>query len=490
MDSQEALSRIIHIEENFDVNEIAYLKTQSWPYYRSILYDLFLNSKLTKGKDKKSSNYKYSFPKHKKQELPRSTLSKVEEIAQKTSESIGTSDIFFLCDSKFQIIYNKSSYTHKFFTPIYKAISNDYKCTFLLSNPWVNEKRKPVNRPSERSYTIDQEMHWVSLLRSNIPLDSSHKLFFDFINKEFPEYHFEYSEIERVLQFICLVGCYFKVLLETCNAKLSLSSVIPHIRTFALTLGSRLAGVPSVDVQHGHGGETHPIYNNWTSIPLNGYQLLPKYYWCWGEGAKSRILDWTKSNRFHQAFIGGNPWISSLIEPLEEKERSPATRGGSILISLQNYDIPQFLLHAIKHFKDYNWRFLCHPLHNHLFEKYHLYLTDNLKGFNNWEILKSTKNEFYSFIKEASLHITGWSSTAHEALSFGVQTILIHKNSLFELGLDINRGIFRYADNFSDLKKIIEERNFTKEKNPFMEPASLGMKEINTIISQGNKEKV
>lgn len=488
MDSKETLSKILAIEKNFEVNELRYMDVRVWPYYRTILFDLFKNSQESsvKRSNETEANLGYSFSREDTLEFPSESLEGIHSLALQAGRSLGEQDLFFLCDSRFQITHDDHFHTHKFFSPIYQSLPKEINGKFLLSDTWPEEKIALIDSPIERSYRIDEDMSSLAHLRSSIPLSHIHRDLFEFIQKEFPGHLLDYKSIEGVLQFICLAASYFKIILQEGRARVSLSSVIPSVRTFAFILGSRLAGVPSVEVQHGigGGGEVHPVYNHWSVVPREGYHLLPKYFWCWGEKSKSGVTEWTDDNDFHQAFVGGNPWLPNIIQ-LTDEEKAKKTGGRKrILVSLQNYDIPYFLLEGIKHFREYEWFFLCHPLHNHLFDKYNSHLNKHLAAFDNWSISHSRKNEFYTLIKDATVLITGFSTTAYEALVFGVPTILIHENSLFEISQYIKKGVFRYAGKFEDLHKILIEMNFSQEETPFIESSNLGMDHLLAIMGR------
>jgi len=488
VDSKETLSKILSIEENFEVNELRYMGVQVWPYYRTIFLDLFKNSTVSAAKRSSATevNFGYRFSRKDTPKLPSEVFEGVHSLALQAGRSLGEQELFFLCDSRFQITHDKRFHTHKFFSPIYQSLPQGFKGKFLLSDTWPEKKIALIENPTEPNYRIDQDMSSLALLRSSIPLNHIHRDLFKFIHKEFPGLPLDYRAIEGVLQFICVTASYFKIILQEGRARVSLSSVIPSIRTFAFIMGSRLAGVPSVEVQHGigGGGEVHPVYNHWSVVPREGYHLLPKYFWCWGEKSKLGVAEWADKNDFHNAFVGGNPWISNIIQ-LTDEEKAKKTGGRKrILVSLQNYDIPNFLLNGIKHFRDHEWFFLCHPLHNHLFDRYKSHLNKHLGAFDNWSISQSRKNEFYTLIKDATVLITGFSTTAYEALVFGVHTILIHENSLFEINQYIKKEVFKYAGNFEELHQILMEMNFNQEETPFIESSNLGIDYLLAIMGR------
>jgi hypothetical protein len=76
----------------------------------------------------------------------------------------------------------------------------------------------------------------------------------------------------------------------------------------------------------------------------------------------------------------------------------------------------------------------------------------------------------YALLRHADHHVTGWSSVAYEALSFGVPTTLIHPTARQLYPDYIAHGHFRYAAEGEALCRSIEtaERPATEEENPYI----------------------
>jgi hypothetical protein len=59
----------------------------------------------------------------------------------------------------------------------------------------------------------------------------------------------------------------------------------------------------------GHNLTVHMAYSSWFTLPQEGYDMLPRNYWCWDENSKNVLQEWTKSNKNYAVKVIGNPWI-------------------------------------------------------------------------------------------------------------------------------------------------------------------------------------
>src|SRR5262249_31534185 len=77
---------------------------------------------------------------------------------------------------------------------------------------------------------------------------------------------------------------------------------------FAMLLAAHRLGIQTVDIQHGYSGDLHWGYSRWTNIPPGGgFELLPRYFWCWGEDEFKSMSAWAEKSRgAHHVRTGGN----------------------------------------------------------------------------------------------------------------------------------------------------------------------------------------
>ena len=171
----------------------------------------------------------------------------------------------------------------------------------------------------------------------------------------------------------------------------------------------------SIDFQHGNVSSTHPAY----AIPGN-QNVLPDKFWLWDEYSFRNMLSWSQD----RLILGGNPWIESFRSSRKKllfiDENKP-----SILYTLQPIDtvISQYELETISITQGkYNWLIRIHPRQKAEINQISEILKQNkIEKFN---ITDSSTLPIPLLLKYCDVHITKFSSTALEATSFGVHTIL------------------------------------------------------------------
>ena len=78
----------------------------------------------------------------------------------------------------------------------------------------------------------------------------------------------------------------------------------------ALSLACSRLKINLVDYQHGSQNDFHPMYSNWNSVPKEGYEIIPDYFWMWGNIFAKKIKIWSSIINKHNTFVGGNLWFS------------------------------------------------------------------------------------------------------------------------------------------------------------------------------------
>jgi hypothetical protein len=228
----------------------------------------------------------------------------------------------------------------------------------------------------------------------------------------------------------------------------------------ALTVAANKLGISTIEMQHGPQAEIHLAYGNWSVVPLTGYDMLPRTFWCWNEDSENIISQWAFKNSLYATKVVGNPWIDHWKGQVDDYPNSDY-----ILYSLQPEPVsipalfPLSLINFIKS-GSYKWFFRLHPRQMHDKEKIQNYLKEHgILGMVNIE--DATNDPLPLLLSNARIHVTHFSGTAIEAAFFNVFTILINK-----IGADlfpelISRGKAQYLDLSSDefvktFTKVIE----------------------------------
>jgi hypothetical protein len=252
----------------------------------------------------------------------------------------------------------------------------------------------------------------------------------------------------------------------------------PEMR--ALTLACRRLGIPVLDLQHGKQGRFHHAYTHWQQVPKGGWQLLPDVFCVWGEESRTNIVSHLPEREsHHQAVVVGNLWMAlwngedhPVLDPEHEAFLRRLSRfRRTVLVTLQplNEPLPDTLLDAMTRAPaDWMWLVRMHPN----MRASTGILSERLErvAAGRFEMTLATAMPLYALLRHAGHHVTGWSSVAYEALSFGVPTTLIHPTARQLYPDYIARDHFRYAADGEALCRSIEaaERPTMEEENPYI----------------------
>ncbi len=214
----------------------------------------------------------------------------------------------------------------------------------------------------------------------------------------------------------------FDIILEKYNPKLSMGLCYYNIPMYALNLSSYNKQIPSVDMQHGGQGELHVSYSGFINTPISGYNIMPKYFWCWDETSAREIKMWSSHQSFHQVIVGGNPWLS--YNKFKEQAKELSTKK-IILYTLQFNELDEFIKQAIAQTpSEYIWWLRMHPRKtegkNKIIEELN---KDNL--LHKVNINEATTFPLPLILLKTAVHITKYSGSTIEAAQMGVPTIII-----------------------------------------------------------------
>ena len=263
---------------------------------------------------------------------------------------------------------------------------------------------------------------------------------------------------------------YFTEILSATRPKSVFVVCYYHFAAMAIISACKSLGITTVDIQHGAYGDYHDFYTHWTKIPTDGYDLLPDYFWCWGQTSKNSAERWhSPGNPPPRPIIGGNlrvaQWIKgddliinddmrNFYKLLEKKDKVIlVTAGRPSLLPLGKHVIDAM------HDSSDNWLWLIrlHPAHRSKEEKTQMTAILEQGGVTNYEIEYASSCPLYSLLKRCNHHVTVLSSTFYEAMAFGVPVTIIDQAGFECCEDDINKGIITYADTSEALLGLIQE---------------------------------
>ena len=242
------------------------------------------------------------------------------------------------------------------------------------------------------------------------------------------------------------------------------------LRVLPLLAACRERGLPTVDIQHGKQGVYHGHYTHWTRFPEGGYELLPDYFWVWGEASQRHIAQGQPANLIrHRPVVGGNRWLAlwrkgdAFPPDAEQAAWLADVRAAKrvILVTLQPIDppIPAAVRDAIQRSPaDWLWLLRVHPHRRGDIPK----LAAELAGGGRVEFEHASSVPLYALLRVAQRHITCWSSVAFEADAFEVPTMIVHPSGASLYAEDLAAGRFQYTEDAAALIAWIADENPTR----------------------------
>lgn len=185
----------------------------------------------------------------------------------------------------------------------------------------------------------------------------------------------------------------------------------------------------------------------------------------WGKHSQKVINAWCIHTTKHQAIIGGNLFVMFMMNRNVARpmyiDSYYIKNKVNILVTLYGDEyLPEYLINSVERSPDaYNWHFRNHPT-NHVSKK----LAKRILTLKNTEIEFSSNSLLYDLLPEVDIHITGFSTTAFEAQSFGVPTIFTHINAKNGYGDIIGRNGMFYTDSQEYLDLLINKLSSSHEK--------------------------
>jgi glycosyltransferase involved in cell wall biosynthesis len=237
-----------------------------------------------------------------------------------------------------------------------------------------------------------------------------------------------------------------------------------------LIWAARDLGIPTVDIQHGGQSPYHYVTTHWTQVPEDGYELLPDFFWVWGQQIHDYIRPWLPGGASrHIPLVGGNRFIAKMKkEPDFAGSRAADVALGArcrdsarvVLVTL-GYSVEDILsdhlLGAIQATPSWLWLLRLHPINRGERALSELRRKITEAGIANVEYDHATRQPLYSVLARSDVHVTGFSTTVREALTFGVPSVVTHPIGRTYFADEIAQGLFEYADTQDGLITALDQ---------------------------------
>ena len=295
---------------------------------------------------------------------------------------------------------------------------------------------------------IQRGIDWVSSMTSNsveLPgLDFIHKQSRILLNLK----NFFVSKLRQVRPKLVFTTCYYS------------------IDSWALMAACHELGIITVDLQHGQQGSLHQAYGLWGEIPVNGYEIMPNYFWNWRKEDSEAIMQWASGTSKHEAFAVGNLWINEWIQDESEivqlydqilNESIDESVDLNLLFTVHLDYLPEFQWEVIRRSpSNWKWWIRLHPSQLDLIDK-----VKNFVGETRCQvdIDLATSLPLYALLRMVNIHFTGWSSTMIEAEQMGVKSIFMDPKGMDFCPNVYQRGNSFLGDNAELVMELIESQN-------------------------------
>jgi hypothetical protein len=361
-----------------------------------------------------------------------------------------------LIDIGNDILYNKYS------DPLIEFFGDKYKIKVLETQDSYIKKDKAYNNNKTTNIFIKTLFIRV---KTAIKLKIKNTFQNKNLNEKIEEIFDFKIDLNKDILLINELSKYFDKILKSYSPKIVMLACFYRPEAMAMTLACKKLGIKVVEYQHGAQNDIHFMYTNWHNITGKGYDLLPDIFWTWGSVSAKRIDTWANKTTRHKTIVGGNLWLShKRIEYQKKEEFQTNDNKYNILLSLQGDErFPDFLIKYIENEgKKYSWYFRDHPrfsISNKLKKK--------LNEITGTSIKQTSDQDLFTLLKKMDLHLTGYSTVAFEAQSFGVPTIFTHINARNGYWEILNKNGLYFADNSKDFHEKI---NFIKNNREEIKP--------------------
>lgn len=292
------------------------------------------------------------------------------------------------------------------------------------------------------------------------------------LGKVMMEWHDYYLLFQRMLSRIkperVLLLCYFD---------------LPRT---ALTAAATRMDIPVTEMQHGTVDTKY--YQRWFNLPEQGYDMLPRTFWCWDRYSKETLDEWAAKHPRYKTFVGGNPWVNYWIRRGSNAELN----GQFILYTLQDLNpddaFPPDLL-KVMHETEETWYIRLHPRFLHFKEEIVALLTNN-HLINKTNFKEANQLPLTVLLQQTVLHITAHSSSAMEASVFGVKTFFLDEISKEWFPALFRNQLCKYMDPSSKafISQFVEYYKEVKRNSGDTSKTTLDNEAIAWILNRSSKQ--
>jgi hypothetical protein len=459
MDSlKNILNKIHQFEQDYDVNSLRFNGVRAWPLFRKAIWADFMKKNIVSGVSHKTEPKKESGLSNNKFIRRYQLLRRKKKLNTELKEAKNS-----LCLNSDILLYSSASYlTDNIDGKLYdRHIDPIKELVYPNSNKLVDQVN-PINaklKASSLRLDLLENLMGLEAQLGNMPnfkieaesslLDRFEELFSIDINR----YSYRFNRI------LC-ISEYLKDILFNQNIRVVFLPCWYDDYSLGLIHACKSLNILTVDVQHGKQGKYHAMYTHFTRVPEAGYEILPDYFWNWGEEYAENIKCWM-NNEAHKTIVVGNLWTALWKEQMF-KDESPELK--ELSLKMNNYEkrlivslqpiidtIPSWLKEAVQEMPNTFFSFRPHPKQK---EDNELRSIVNSLGENvDWDLCSNAP--LYPLLQLFECHLTPWSSVAYEAKLMGLKNGIIHRQGVEMYAEEIRNEVFTSVQSQDEFKSFI-----------------------------------
>jgi hypothetical protein len=205
----------------------------------------------------------------------------------------------------------------------------------------------------------------------------------------------------------------------------------------ALVWACNERGIPTAEIAHSGIPEFHHGYSHLSSIPPEGYLMLPRTFLCWDYAAANAVMRWIPAagRAVHRALAAGPPHFAAAARPSAaaaalDRHIASGRWARRILVGLGGDEdsglTPLTAAAMASAPTDWLWLVRCHPLHADgtapNISPGQVAEILRARGVMNFEVDATTACAAVDALDRADHHVTAMSTLAFDALHRGVPT--------------------------------------------------------------------
>lgn len=480
---REVVLKLADFEQNHDVNALLYGGSHVWPLIRiPAMYALY--RKINPPPIKVTSKTAYHTPSFFRRIVNATTLRNVYQVVQSLRKihSARESDVLVFTRLKNYTAQLDGKYHSFYVDPIIDLVDGHYSWQKWELSSLAHPDRMPRYRDTKFIQTrVLHLLRMASIVRGqrrqNDAIQGLDK-FIGILNGEL-DIDLNADNIRQSVLYVSRLTDLFLILLKSIKPKAVFFKEYYDPQMMALIRACRMLDIKAVDIEHGFNAH-HSAYNYWTAIPEGGYDVLPDFFWVWGQNWADYI---TQSNsdagKIHRPIVGGHRWLGQNLEedvlklPDDDFVHRIRRAEKVILATFSRIDtddsIPEHFWDALrKSPPGWLWLLRLHPLHSPeaAVEVFRNRVNETKV---NHEIDYSSSLPLPLLLKHSNYHVTMTSHAVFEALGMRVPSIILHELALTMYDSWIRDGTFAYTDTTSDLMYMLENSSVAVPDNSKIE---------------------